>query len=592
MKKYSKLIALASILVIAIVVTVLVVYFNSIEKDNNFKLGDYTVVAQGAGVAIVTYDGEETSVEIPASIDNKKIVSIKEGAFNDTSVVTITFAEGANVEIEEAAFANNTTIQTVHLPSNMTSIPKNCFMGCSSLNEVTMPDSVTFIGSYAFAECTNLTKNYTSDENGFRWLNLPQNLKEICDHAFYNCTSLDCIKVTDKLELIDEYAFRGSYLQKISTYAEDDDDVLGITEIGNYAFYQSQIRLSLNMPALTKIGNYAFSSIQAVTSTAADNSFTVPTSVTSIGDYAFAGCSSLITFSFASDEEGDKELTLGKYILSSCISLEEVNFDRSVDTIPEGCFMGCVKLLSKNDLILPEEVQTIEPAAFAFYVTQSSNTKYCEKTIKFKRLDGEGKTQQVDYNDFFKVTQLTTFATSASASNTSKHFVVTDYYGTDSQPSPTTLYAYVGLYSASCTWQTGTGEATSFKFFVEGTNPTTKGSNSAIFGSLQTIKNCAFAGAQFEKLCLPGRCTDYEKNAFYKSEIDTIYIDSACLDYTCIIDKDAFDNLNSSLDEVTVLVKKGGSSVRDRFEASQYKAQLDAIQSEMCLLAADNEWPK
>ena len=118
MKKYSKLIALVSILVIAIVVTVLVVYFNSIEKDNNFKLGDYTVVAQGAGVAIVTYDGEETSVEIPTSIDNKKIVSIKEGAFNDTSVVTITFAEGANVEIEESAFANNTTIQTVHLPSN------------------------------------------------------------------------------------------------------------------------------------------------------------------------------------------------------------------------------------------------------------------------------------------------------------------------------------------------------------------------------------------------------------------------------------------------------------------------------------------
>ena len=93
------------------------------------------------------------------------------------------------------------------------------------------------------------------------------------------------------------------------------------------------------------------------------------------------------------------------------------------------------------------------------------NTLYLK--IEFKRIDGKGETQKVDYNDFFKVTQLTTFATSSSASNTSKHFVVTDYYGTDSQLRPTTLYAYVGLYSTSSTWQIGSKQAESFKFFVE-----------------------------------------------------------------------------------------------------------------------------
>ena len=50
MKKYQKLIALAVVLVIAISVTVLVVYLNSIEKNTNFKLGSYTVISQGASM--------------------------------------------------------------------------------------------------------------------------------------------------------------------------------------------------------------------------------------------------------------------------------------------------------------------------------------------------------------------------------------------------------------------------------------------------------------------------------------------------------------------------------------------------------------
>ena len=584
MKKYSKIIALASIIVIAIVVTVLVVYFNSIEKTNSFKLGDYTVVAQGAGVAIVKYDGEETTLEIPASIDNKKIVAIKEGAFNDSKVVTLTFASNAAVEIEEAAFANNTVIQTVHLPSNITSVPKNCFIGCSSLNEVTMPDSVTFIGAYAFAECSNLTSNYPVDESNFRWLELPKNLREICDHAFYNCSRLDCIKVSDKLTLIDNYAFRASGLQKIASYNEEDSSTLAVQEIGDYAFYQTQLRLSLKMPALKKIGAYAFSSILTNTVDKNDNSFTLPASVTSVGDYAFSGCSSLIAFTFENDEESETDLTLGNYMLSSCIALETVTFDRSVTKIPEGCFMGCIKLLYKQNLTLPEEVKEIDPAAFAFYVTTSANTKFCNYTINFKRVDGKGDITYVDYNDFFKVTQLTKYASGSGAGYTSKHFVVTDYYGTESQPAPTTLYAYVGLFTKDSTWQTGSGEAKSFKFFVEG-------EQTSLFTDLQTIKNSAFAGAQFETLCLPGRCTILEKNSFFKSDIKTIYFDSACLDYTSTIDKDALDNLNNDLKDVQILIKKGGSNVRERYEASQIKAQFCAIKSDIIDLTANNEWP-
>ena len=580
MKKYQKIIALASILVIAVVVTVLVVYFNSIEKENSFKLGDYTVVAQGAGVAIVSYDGEETSVEVPASIDKKKIVAIKEGAFNDTSVIKITFAEGADIELEDAAFANNTVLQTIELPSNATSVPKNCFIGCTSLNTVVMPDSITFIGSHAFSQCTNLTNNYTADTDNLRWLELPKNLKEICDYAFYECKGLDCIRVSDKLELIDAYAFSNSGLQKIGMY--DDQENLAIQEIGSHAFYKTQLRLNLKTPALTKIGTYAFSSIQSNTITKEENSYTLPSSVTSIGDYAFSGCSGLIKFTFAKDEEGDVDLTIGKYVLASCTSLAEVTFERSVKEIPEGMFMGCVKLLTSYDLTLPEEVQTIGSAAFALYVSSLQNTTfYCNNTINFKR-DGYDTPQS--YNDYFRVTQLTQFATSSSAAETTKHFVITEYYGTEEHTRPTELYAYVGLYAKDSSWHINDSEtATSFKFFVE--------KQAELFASLQVIKNSAFAGAKFDKLCLPGRCTDYEKNAFYQSDINAFYIDNTCLDYTCTIDKDAFDNLNTSLDEVKLLVLDGGSNFSKRFYASQIKAQLDEIYLDLCLPGDSSKWP-
>ena len=78
MKKYSTLIALAAVIIVAVLVVVLVVYLNSIEKGNNFTLGDYTVISQGAGVAIVSYDGDATVLTVPSKVEGKKIVdSIK-----------------------------------------------------------------------------------------------------------------------------------------------------------------------------------------------------------------------------------------------------------------------------------------------------------------------------------------------------------------------------------------------------------------------------------------------------------------------------------------------------------------------------------
>ena len=576
MKKYSKLIALATVLVIAISVTVLVVYLNSIEKGTNFKLGEYTVISQGAGVAIVSYDGEDTTLTIPAKIEGKKIVAVKKAALNESQVVKLSFEEGANIELEEGAFANNTILQEVTLPTTATFIPKNCFMGCTSLNKVTMPDSITYIGDYAFAECTNLTKNYEKAEDTYRWLELPKSLKEVCDHAFYNCTQLDAIRVTDKLELIDNSAFRSSGLQRIEMY--DEEATLAIQEIGDYAFYSTFITSNssdkLNLPALKKIGAYAFAS----TSTNF-KSFSVPSSVTSIGEYAFSGSANLAEIIFETDDDAE-DLTIGKYALSACLALESVNFKRSVKEIPEGMFMGCIRLLYKQNLTLPEEVETIGPGAFALFVTPSSNTKYCNYTVNFKRMVGEEETL-VSYNNNFKVTQLTDYYASSSTSLSSKHFVITEYFGSDIQghSKPQELYAYVGLYSTTSQWKLDNKDAYAFKFLLD-----------SQFSELKTIKNSAFAGAMFDKLCLPGSATTFEKNSLYQSSITAIYIDGGCLNTTCDINSEAFSNMKTSLSDLVVFIK-GTSSQRSAYEASVIKTQLNAISNDLCRFTTE-AWPK
>ena len=54
MKKYAKPIALVAILVVAIALIFVSVYFNSLEKDKEFTLGDFTVVSEGSGISIVS----------------------------------------------------------------------------------------------------------------------------------------------------------------------------------------------------------------------------------------------------------------------------------------------------------------------------------------------------------------------------------------------------------------------------------------------------------------------------------------------------------------------------------------------------------
>ncbi len=109
-------------------------------------------------------------------------------------------------------------------------------------------------------------------------------LEEIPDYAFYKCSMLYEVSVPPTIRRIGRSAFYKSGLM-VANIAED------VENIGDYAFYGCESVVEVKFegvaPKLKTIGNYAFGGVSKL------ESIVLPDGVTTIGDNAFARCTSL-----------------------------------------------------------------------------------------------------------------------------------------------------------------------------------------------------------------------------------------------------------------------------------------------------------
>lgn len=195
-------------------------------------------------------------------------------------------------------FKNCHSLKSVTISSAITAIPNNCFDGCDSLETVILEGEVT-VGSYAFANCKKLTSIDSTK------------IKSVGDYAFQN-TSLDNESVNILLakgfkstglffgdENITEISIPTGYTLTVSEFENCSNLSIvtssSITSIPNRCFCGTKLDTNSVKTLIansTTIGIYAFANNPLMASV------TIPSTVTSVGEGAFSGCTKLKTFAW------------------------------------------------------------------------------------------------------------------------------------------------------------------------------------------------------------------------------------------------------------------------------------------------------
>lgn len=249
-------------------------------------------------------------VEIPSTIDGKKVISLKgddcpnwsghNSVLNNCKAISEVIIPDTITEIPDGAFYNCVGLKSITIPNTIVSIGYEAFGGCVGLNTITMPNSLTSIGSNAFNGCSGLKSVVLSD-----------NLIEIKSNAFEGCTGIKEINLPSTL-----------------------------ISIGNYAFNGCTGIIKLEIPdSVTTIGKDAFASCTGI------KELKLSESLTELSERVFYNCTGIssvkIPESVTTILNGDSSLwgAFGK-----CTNLEKVLIPDLVVTISKGAFLDCPKL--------------------------------------------------------------------------------------------------------------------------------------------------------------------------------------------------------------------------------------------------------
>ena len=348
------------------------------------------------GRGIITFDGDVksigqfafyrcsklTSIEIPYSV-----TSIGACAFEDCQFLTSIEIPHSVISLDGVAFVGCSSLTSIEIPSSVISIDGNPFVGCSGLASIVVesdnpvfdsrsncnaiiktdnnelisgckntviPRSVVSIGSSAFSGCSELTS-----------IEIPNSVTSIGNNAFSGCIGLTSIEIPNSVTSIGTNPF--SHCVALSSIVvESGNPVYDSRSNSNAIIMTDSNELILGCKnttipsSVTSIGSYAFNGCSGLTS------IVIPDSVTSLGSYAFNLCSGL-----ASIDIPDTVTIIGENAFYYCISLTLIKLPDSLKSIGEFAFTECSGLTSID---IPNAVTSIEDWAFSRCTSLTSVT--------------------------------------------------------------------------------------------------------------------------------------------------------------------------------------------------------------------------
>lgn len=199
-------------------------------------------------------------------------------------------------------YSYRTSIKELMIGEDISSIGNYAFSGCNSLNYVIIPKSVATLGDYAFAGCSELSSiTFQTEEriivNGegeeYEEYKVIVGIKSIGSYAFSGCPSLTSITIPQSVINILADTFENNSLSAIQVdtnnpnFTSEDGILLNKTKTSLIRFPSKKGNLGNILNSVTSIGEYAFSGCSHFTS------IIIPNTITRIGRYAFKGCINL-----------------------------------------------------------------------------------------------------------------------------------------------------------------------------------------------------------------------------------------------------------------------------------------------------------
>lgn len=265
--------------------------------------------------------------------------------------------------IGDEAFQDNLNVEVVIIPKGVVNIGERAFEGCTNLKKICFiseekiepaDSSLTLIERGAFNGCPNLTtvdlsncKVFTLDRDVFTGCT---GLKEIIkmsaigtahEQTFSGCTSLESVDLT-YLHVADAYLFEGCTSLSEVTIGEN-------TALGDFMFMGDTALKSvvINCSRIPDGAFYGCTGLESVIINADD---------VRIGDYAFAGCSKLTTFTV----NGNGILSVGDYAFRNCTRLPAFDADTFHPQLGSDVFQN---VPSMNGSIVYGDTLYLAPAA-------------------------------------------------------------------------------------------------------------------------------------------------------------------------------------------------------------------------------------
>ena len=284
-----------------------------------------------------------TNVVIPSNV-----TSIGSSAFSGCTGLTSITIPSSVTSIGNDAFAYCTRLTSVVIPNSVTSIGSSAFSSCIGLTSITIPNSVTSIGNFAFDGCTSLKDLCIEDGESTLSLGCNEYKAGGGGHGlFYDCP-LEILYLGRNLSYYTDSSYGYSPFYGISTLTfvtiADNVTTIGKIDLAGTVWYDNMsdgivycgkvlVGYKGVMPKNTsvyvkegtiKIASSAFSGRTGLTS------ITIPNSVTSIGNFAFNGCTSLKDLRI---EDGESTLSLGYETYKSSSNGEGLFYDCPLETI-------------------------------------------------------------------------------------------------------------------------------------------------------------------------------------------------------------------------------------------------------------------